>query len=109
MHLYGSNIPQRAVSEGAPLTAVTSTCQIIEPEADVDNTQVNRSTAQSLQAADSITQVSPLTFQRGSKYDQKKEEEIATKLKSEEESRRVTGKKYKYVKLVCFMHMLTFP
>lgn len=72
MHLYGYNIPQRAVSDRAPLTVVTSTCQVIEPEADVDNTQVSRSTAQSLQAADSITQVSPLTFQGGSKYDQKK-------------------------------------
>lgn len=57
MHLYGCNIPQRAVSDGAPLTVVTSTCQAIEPEADVDNAQVNRSTLQSLQAIDFITQV----------------------------------------------------
>lgn len=57
MHLYGCNIPQRAVSDRAALTVVTSTCQPIEPEADVDNAQVNRSTLQSLQAIDSITQV----------------------------------------------------
>lgn len=67
MHLYGCSIPQRAVSDGAPLTVVTSTCQAIEPEADVDNAQVNRSALQSLQAIDSITQVWPPTFEGVSK------------------------------------------
>lgn len=57
MRLCWYNIPQRAVSDGAPLTVVTSTCHSIEPESDVDNTQVNRSLLQSLQAIDFITQV----------------------------------------------------
>lgn len=57
MRLYGCNIPLRAVSDRAPLTVVTSTCQPIEPEAHAHNVQVNRSEPQSLQATGSITQV----------------------------------------------------
>ena len=57
MHVYGCNIPQRGVSDRAPLTALTSTCQAIEPEAELDNAQVNGSKLQSLEAIDFITQV----------------------------------------------------
>ncbi|CAB1430277.1 unnamed protein product [Pleuronectes platessa] len=42
MHVYGCSIPQRAVSDRAPLAVLTSTCQTIEPEADGDNAPVNR-------------------------------------------------------------------
>lgn len=33
-HLYECNIPRRAVSDGAPLTILTSTCHSTEPEAE---------------------------------------------------------------------------
>lgn len=54
LHLCGYNIPQKAVSEGPPLTTVILTCQAIEPEAHADNAQV---TVQSLQVIESITHV----------------------------------------------------
>lgn len=54
-----------------------------EPEADVDNAQVSRSTPQSFQGPESITHVWPLTPPEGrSKQDGKKEKEtLKTALK----------------------------